>query len=117
MSRPGRFRDRSRTLGERYSALNPATSPTAVEEILTEVDLLLVMTVDPGFGGQELIPATLDKTRRIADLLASSGPTNVDLEVDGGIHEDTIAQALGAGATIAVVGSAIFSSARPCRPA
>ena len=52
-------------------ALNPATSPTAVEEILTEVDLILVMTVDPGFGGQELIPATLDKTRRIADQLAS----------------------------------------------
>ena len=86
----------------RRLALNPATSPTAVEEILTEVDLILVMTVDPGFGGQELIPATLDKTRRIADLLASSGLTNVDLEVDGG-----------AGATIAVADSAIFSSARP----
>ena len=94
-------------------ALNPATPPAAVEEILADVDLVLVMTVDPGFGGQKLIPATLEKTRRIADLLAGRRLSKVDLEVDGGIHEDTIGQALSAGATIAVAGSAIFGTNQP----
>jgi ribulose-phosphate 3-epimerase len=94
-------------------ALNPATPPTAVEEILADVDLVLVMTVDPGFGGQQLIPATLGKARRIADLLAREGLSGVDLEVDGGIYEETIGQALGMGATIAVAGSAIFAAGRP----
>lgn len=65
-------------------ALNPATPPEAVEEILTDVDLVLVMTVDPGFGGQELIPSTLDKVYRITDLLASRDASSVDVEVDGG---------------------------------
>jgi ribulose-phosphate 3-epimerase len=94
-------------------ALNPATAPEAVEEILTEVALVLVMTVDPGFGGQELIPSTLDKVRRIAGLLASRGLTSTDVEVDGGIHEQTIALAVEAGATIAVAGSAIFEPTQP----
>ena len=94
-------------------ALNPATPPEAAEEILTEVALVLVMTVDPGFGGQELIPSTLDKVRRIAELLASRGLTSTDVEVDGGIHEQTIAMAVEAGATIAVAGSAVFDATRP----
>jgi ribulose-phosphate 3-epimerase len=91
-------------------ALNPATPPAAIEEILADVDLVLVMTVDPGFGGQRLIPATLGKARRIADLLANRRLSGVDLEVDGGIHEETIGQAVDAGATIAVAGSAIFDA-------
>jgi ribulose-phosphate 3-epimerase len=94
-------------------ALNPATPAAAVEEILEDVDLVLVMTVDPGFGGQKLIPATLGKTHRIADLLARRGLSGVELEVDGGIREETIGQALSAGATIAVAGSAIFDAGRP----
>jgi ribulose-phosphate 3-epimerase len=94
-------------------ALNPGTPLTAVEEIVTEVDVLLVMTVDPGFGAQPLIPATLGKVRRAAALLAARDMDGAGIEVDGGIHEETIAEAMTAGATIAVAGSAVFSAARP----
>jgi ribulose-phosphate 3-epimerase len=93
-------------------AVNPATPLAAVEEIVTEVDVLLVMTVDPGFGAQPLIPATLGKVRRAAGLLAARDLDGVGIEVDGGIHEETIAEAVTAGATIAVAGSAVFDAAR-----
>jgi ribulose-phosphate 3-epimerase len=94
-------------------ALNPATPLAAIEEMATEVDLLLVMTVDPGFGAQPLIPATLGKVRRAVNLLADRSPSGIGIEVDGGIHENTIARAEAAGATIAVAGSVVFDAARP----
>lgn len=94
-------------------ALNPATPLTAAEEILNEVDVLLIMTVDPGFGAQPLIPSMLGKVSRAAGLLTDRGLRGVGIEVDGGIHENTIAGAVAAGATIAVAGSAVFDAARP----
>jgi ribulose-phosphate 3-epimerase len=94
-------------------ALNPATSPEAAEEILTDVDLALVMTVNPGFGGQELIPPTPDKVYRIADPLSSRDVSSVDGEVDEEIQKQTIGMAVSAGASVAVAGSAIFDVTSP----
>jgi ribulose-phosphate 3-epimerase len=88
-------------------ALNPATPLAAVEEIVPMLDLLLVMTVNPGFGGQALIPATLDKVRRARALLDRLG-ARAELEVDGGIKPDNVGELVAAGARVVVVGSAIF---------
>lgn len=93
-------------------ALSPATSVVAVEEILPDVDLVLVMTVDPGFGDQELIPATLHKVSQVAALARERRP-ELAVEVDGGIHEATVGEAVAAGATVAVAGSAVFDPSRP----
>jgi ribulose-phosphate 3-epimerase len=89
-------------------ALNPATPLTAVEEVLGDVDRVLVMTVNPGFGGQRLIGATLDKVRRLKALLRERR-LPVAIQVDGGIApEGTAEQAVRAGADILVAGSAVF---------
>lgn len=88
-------------------ALTPATPLAAVEEIAPMLDLLLVMTVNPGFGGQSLIPATLDKVRRARALLDRLG-ARAELEVDGGIKPDNAGELVAAGARVVVVGSAIF---------
>ena len=90
-------------------ALNPATPASAVSEILADVDLVLVMTVNPGFGGQAFIPSTLPKLRHLRDTIAQRGLT-CDLEVDGGIGLDTISLAAAAGANLAVAGSAVFNA-------
>jgi ribulose-phosphate 3-epimerase len=92
-------------------ALNPATPLGSLEEILGLADYVLVMTVNPGFGGQEFIPATLKKIRRLRESIVSNG-YHVRIEVDGGIGPDNLAQVLAAGADIIVAGSAIFSSAK-----
>jgi ribulose-phosphate 3-epimerase len=93
------------------AALNPATPLAALEEVLDELDLALIMTVEPGFGGQELIPATLDKVRRLRRLLDERGlGGRIALEVDGGVHAGTIAEAQAAGATLAVAGTAVYNS-------
>ena len=93
------------------AALNPATPLSALEEVLDDLDLVLVMTVKPGFGGQVLIPATLDKVRRLRAMLDERGlGDRVALEVDGGVHAGTIAAAQAAGATLAVAGTAVFNS-------
>ncbi|MFI5261485.1 MAG: ribulose-phosphate 3-epimerase [Candidatus Limnocylindrales bacterium] len=93
------------------AALNPATPLSALEEVLDELDLALVMTVEPGFGGQVLIPATLDKVRRLRAMLDERGlGDRVALEVDGGVHAGTIGAAQAAGATLAVAGTAVFNS-------
>ena len=89
--------------------LNPATPLTSVHEILPLVDLLLIMSVNPGFGGQRFIPFTLDKIRRARALMAETGG-QARLEVDGGIKVDNAAQVIEAGAQILVAGSAIFDS-------
>jgi ribulose-phosphate 3-epimerase len=95
-----------RALGKRAGvALNPGTPVGAIEPVLDELDLVLVMTVNPGFGGQRFIQASLDKIRRTRALLAGRA---VHLEVDGGINPETAAKAIAAGADVLVAGSAIF---------
>lgn len=88
-------------------ALNPATPVTAIEHVLGEVDLVLVMSVNPGFGGQAFIPAALDKIADLRGRIDALGRA-VDLEVDGGINDDTAAAAVAAGADVLVAGSATF---------
>jgi ribulose-phosphate 3-epimerase len=89
--------------------LNPATSLTTVEEIITDADLLLVMSVNPGFGGQHFIASVLNKIAHARQLIDRSG-SRAALEVDGGVKVDNAAQIIQAGADILVSGSAIFSS-------
>jgi ribulose-phosphate 3-epimerase len=89
--------------------LNPATSLTTVEEILPDADLLLVMSVNPGFGGQQFIPTVLDKIARARQLLVRTRSRAL-LEVDGGVKADNAADIVKAGADILVAGSAIFCS-------
>ncbi|HLE52763.1 MAG TPA: ribulose-phosphate 3-epimerase [Anaerolineales bacterium] len=90
--------------------LNPATSLASLEEILPEVDLVLVMSVNPGFGGQSYIPSSTAKIARLRQMLNARGLAHVELEVDGGVKVDNAAQIVAAGATMLVVGSAIFNS-------
>jgi len=89
-------------------AVNPSTSLTAVEEILPFVDLVLIMTVNPGFGGQKFISTMLTKIEKTADLLAHL-PHSVELEVDGGVDEKNAHAIAEAGATVLVAGYSIFS--------
>lgn len=95
-------------------AINPATPLDAVTEVLADVDLLLVMTVNPGFAAQPFVPASLDKIRR-ARLMLDSRRSGAVLEVDGGIGRDTIEAAWRAGARAFVAGNAIFSAPDPQR--
>ena len=104
---------RIRELGCRAGvALNPATPLFAASEIIPDLDLLLIMTVNPGFGGQQFIPYTLDKIRRARLLLDEVGSDAV-LEVDGGISRKTIGDCWRAGADTFVAGNAIFSARDP----
>jgi len=89
--------------------LNPATPLGAIEEILPFVDLVLVMSVNPGFGGQVYIPTITRKIARLRAILDGQGLSKVELEVDGGIHPGTAGEIAAAGATILVAGSAIFN--------
>ncbi|MBQ8489422.1 MAG: ribulose-phosphate 3-epimerase [Pseudobutyrivibrio sp.] len=88
-------------------AINPATPVSTIKHVLDKVDMVLIMTVNPGFGGQKLIPYTIDKVRELCDLCNKLG-VKIDIEVDGGINIDTIDDALDAGANIIVAGSAVF---------
>ena len=89
--------------------LNPSTPPSSLEEILPYVDLVLVMTVNPGVGGQSFIEGTLSKIRRVRAMLDELG-SEAELEVDGGIDEETTPLVVKAGATVLVAGSAIFGA-------
>ena len=93
-------------------SLNPGSPLALVEELAGDLDLLLLMTVNPGFGGQSFIPASLDKIRRARALLDATGSAAA-LEVDGGITLDTIEPAWRAGADTFVAGTAVFGSANP----
>ena len=86
-------------------SLNPSTPETAVEYVLDRIDLILVMTVNPGFGGQRFIPAIAEKIRRLHTMTAER---NIRIEVDGGITPETAPHAVAAGASVLVAGSAIF---------
>jgi ribulose-phosphate 3-epimerase len=105
----------ARELGMRAGlALNPGTPLAYAEEVLDDLDLLLLMTVNPGFGGQRYIPSSSAKIRRARKLLDHHGK-GVWLEVDGGIAVDTIREAHRAGADTFVVGTAVFGSPDPAR--
>lgn len=90
-------------------ALNPATSVNVLNYILEELDMVLIMSVDPGFGGQSFIPSSLDKIKRIRKIAEDKGIKNLDIEVDGGITLSNVASVLDAGANIIVAGTAVFS--------
>jgi ribulose-phosphate 3-epimerase len=90
-------------------ALNPATPVSALEPVLDDVDLVLVMTVNPGFGGQTFIPYSLEKLRRLRAMLDERGLNGVRVQVDGGINKETAPQVREAGADVLVAGNAVFA--------
>jgi ribulose-phosphate 3-epimerase len=98
-----------KSLGKKAGvSLNPATPVEAVDHVLSDIDLILVMSVNPGFGGQSFIRSQLDKIRTLRERIDSSGRA-IDLEVDGGINVDTAREAVAAGADVLVAGTASFS--------
>src|SRR4029434_8301975 len=101
---------RIKALGKRVGVvINPATPAAVLEEILQDVDQVIVMTVNPGFGHQHFIPTTLPKIRRVRRMIDEIKPS-CDLEVDGGIEAETASLVVDAGANVLVAGSAIFSA-------
>lgn len=90
-------------------SLNPSTSLATIEEVLGDVDMVLLMTVNPGFGGQKFIPQMLDKITRLRNMINARNLT-VDIQVDGGINATTARQVVAAGANILVAGSAIYGA-------
>jgi ribulose-phosphate 3-epimerase len=88
--------------------LNPATPLSSLEEVLPDVDLVLIMSVNPGFGGQSYIPASSSRISRLRGMLNAIG-SPAEIQVDGGINRSTIAEVLRAGATVLVMGSAVFN--------
>jgi ribulose-phosphate 3-epimerase len=98
-----------RELGKRAGVvLNPATPESTLEYVLDDVDLILVMSVNPGFGGQNFLESQLVKIEHLAKRLQQRGLKHVELEVDGGIGTQTIRSVVNAGATVVVAGSAVF---------
>lgn len=89
-------------------SLNPATSLSSLDYILDEVDMVLIMSVNPGFGGQRFIPSSLNKIKELRNRIIEKG-LSIDIEVDGGINKDNVKEILGAGANVIVVGTSIFS--------
>ena len=105
---PDRSLQRIRSLGKKAGiSLNPATSPDAVDYLLDKLDLILVMSVNPGFGGQRFLPSQLKKLAVLRDKITASD-REIDLEADGGINPNTARQAIAAGANVLVAGSAAF---------
>ena len=92
-------------------SINPATPISAIEEAIPFVDLVLVMSVNPGFGGQSFIPTSTDRIRRIKHRLVDGGYTGVEIEVDGGIGPDTAHEVVAAGASVLVAGAAVYRGA------
>jgi len=98
-----------KSLGKKAGvSLNPATSETVIDYVLDNIDLVLVMSVNPGFGGQSFIPSQIDKVRRLKEKI---GDRDIHIEVDGGVNRDTIAAVAAAGADSFVAGSAVFGAA------
>lgn len=90
-------------------SINPATPLCSIEEILCDVDMVLIMSVNPGFGGQKLIPSALDKITRLAKLRSELG-YDFKIEIDGGVSLSNVAQVVDSGVDIVVAGSAVFGS-------
>ena len=84
-------------------SINPATPLSSIELVLSEVDMVLIMSVNPGFGGQKFIPFTIDKIKKLREIAP-----NVDIEVDGGVNQDNIGELVKAGANVLVAGTAVF---------
>ncbi len=93
-------------------ALNPATGPQAIEWVLDNLDLILVMSVNPGFGGQSFIPSSLAKVRQVKNLI---GERPIEISVDGGVNQEKAGPLAKAGATTLVAGSAIFGAQDPAQ--
>lgn len=93
-------------------SIKPATSPEVLYPLLSELDMVLIMTVEPGFGGQKMIPETVDKVRAIREYADANG-INTDIEVDGGITPDNVGTVIDAGANVIVAGSAVFKAQNP----
>ena len=93
-------------------ALNPATPVELLRDILADVDMVLLMSVNPGFGGQRFLPGTLDKVTRLRSLIAQTGSRAL-IEIDGGVNADTAPQLAAVGADILVAGSYVFGSSDP----
>ncbi|MER3406373.1 MAG: ribulose-phosphate 3-epimerase [Chloroflexota bacterium] len=103
-----------RELGARPGVtLNPATPLVSLEEILADVEVVLLMSVNPGWSGQSFIPASLTRIARLRHMLDERGLGHVELEVDGGINRDTAGPVARAGATVLVAGSAVFAKGLP----
>jgi len=99
-----------KTLGRKAAvAINPATPAVMLEEVVADLDLILAMTVNPGFGGQSFIPGTLKKIAAIRRMIDASNP-GCELEVDGGIDHDTAPRVIAAGARVLVAGSSIYGA-------
>ena len=95
-----------RALGKKAGvSLNPSTPETAIEYVLDRLNLVLLMTVNPGFGGQAFIPAVLEKVRRVREMI---GGRPIDIEVDGGVTAENIGEIAAAGANVFVAGSSVF---------
>ena len=92
-------------------SINPGTPAAVLEDVLPYLDLVLVMSVNPGFGGQSFIPTSTPKVRRIREMLDDRGLDGVEIEVDGGIAPDTAGEVAGAGATVLVAGAAVYRGA------
>lgn len=92
--------------------LNPATPLVMLEDVITDVDMVLLMSVNPGFGGQSFIPAMVDKTRRLREMIDKSGSSAL-IEIDGGVNERTGALLAEAGADVLVAGSYVFNAKDP----
>ena len=97
-------------------ALNPSTPLVSVEEIAPELDYVVVMSVNPGFGGQKFLPGSLDKVRRMRDLLRRRGLA-AQIEVDGGVDESNVKALIDAGAEVLVAGTSVFGSGDPAASA
>ncbi len=94
--------------------INPGTPVSAIEPVLYMVDQVLVMTVNPGFGGQKFLPETIKKIAELDDLKKKMG-YDFDIEIDGGVNDQTVVDAYKAGATVAVAGSYVFNDADPAQ--
>jgi len=96
------------------AVLNPATSHEVLEYVMDDVDIILLMSVNPGFGGQKFIPAVMDKLRTVRKMIEQTG-RDIELEVDGGVTLDNAKQIIDAGANVLVAGNTVFSSDDPAK--
>lgn len=90
-------------------SLNPASSCSLIEQVITDIDMVLIMSVNPGFGGQSFIKTSINKIKQVKKLIQDNN-TICDIQVDGGINLDNVSEIIGAGANIIVAGSSVFGS-------
>ena len=94
-------------------ALNPHTPVSSLSEIINDIDLVCMMSVNPGFGGQKFIQNTYSKIRELRDLMAKKNATKVNIEIDGGVNQENAKSLIDAGATVLVAGNFVFTSKDP----